>query len=371
LFRFFLSRSGFGKSMSFRTATFLLSVSIALACDMDRAVAAEANCGAHPASISRSEGRWIYRTIRTTGKKCWFLRSDRKSVRRVAQGPVVPDHRPQSRPLQQAVSDCAASRDVPAPRNAQWRYHFDQVTGQKCWRLARVALKQAPMVPARKAVLGRSRHIVEGRQRPLRSAVDARANLLSPRHETPRLVARAGDGETNGNATGQPPLLTFDSRWLPAEIILFANATTAPSPGSVPILDREEEAAPDVMESQAQHSEGFDSESMLRLLGATLMSVGIALGLYALIGSSAAPWRRTRDRLADSRSRPGAPFVPSSPPIDSTISDIVERLSREDALSEGHEPGVWEPNPIAPELSIHPVLDQSAAITRRLPLASR
>jgi hypothetical protein len=150
-------------------------------------------------------------------------------------------------------------------------------------------------------------------------------------------VASVSHGETIENATGQAPLTTFESRWLPAEIILFADATTVRSPGSVPILDREEEPAPDVMESL-----GVDSEQMFRLLGATLMSVGIALGLYALIGSSAAPWRRTRDRVADPRSRLGASFIPSSPPLDSTISGIVERLSREDALSEGHEPGRWE-----------------------------
>ncbi|HEX2366457.1 MAG TPA: hypothetical protein VHJ00_15720, partial [Bradyrhizobium sp.] len=220
--------------MSFRTATFLFSVSIALVCGMDRAVAAaslDANCNAHPVSVSRSEGRWSYRTIRTTGQKCWFLRSDGKSVRRAMQASVVPEHGSQSRSIQQAVSGCAASPDAPAPRNAQWRYHFDLETGQKCWRLARVALKQAPMVPARKRLPGQPGHIDKGRERPMRSAADARAS-----NEIPRVVARAGHGEMSENATGQPPLSTFESRWLPAEIILFGNATTVQSPGSVPIL---------------------------------------------------------------------------------------------------------------------------------------
>jgi len=250
---------------------------------------------------------------------------------------VVPEHGSQSRSIQQAVSGCAASPDAPAPRNAQWRYHFDLETGQKCWRLARVALKQAPMVPARKRLPGQPGHIDKGRERPMRSAADARAS-----NEIPRVVARAGHGEMSATETGQPPLSTFNSRWLPAEIILFGNATTVQSPGSVPILDREEEPAPDVVESQGQHPEGFDSEQILRLLGAILMSVGIALGLYALIGASAASWLRARDRAPDSRSRPGAPFVRSPPPLDSTISDILERLSKEDALSEAQEPVAWE-----------------------------
>jgi hypothetical protein len=329
--------------MSFRTATFLFSVSIALVCGMDRAVAAaslDANCNAHPVSVSRSEGRWSYRTIRTTGEKCWFLRSDGKSVRRAMQASVVPEHGSQSRSIQQVVSDCAARPDAPAPRNAQWRYHFDLETGQKCWRLARVALKQAPMVPARKRLPGQPGHIDEGRERPIRSAADARPSLQSPSNEIPRVVARADHGEMSATETGQPPLSTFDSRWLPAEIILFGNATTVQSPGSVPILDREEEPAPDVVESQGQRPEGFDSEQMLRFLGAILMSVGIALGLYALIGASAASWLRARD--PDSRSRAGAPFVRSPPPLDSTISDILERLSKEDAVSEAHEPAAWE-----------------------------
>src|SRR5437588_588181 len=135
--------------MSFRTATFLFSVSIALASGMDRAVAAE--------SLE--------------------------------------------------VSGCMASRDAPAPRNAQWRYHFDQLTGQKCWRLARVALK----APARKAAHGQPSHRNERRQSPPRAVADARASLPSPSHETPRVVASARHGEVSENATGQAPMTTFES----------------------------------------------------------------------------------------------------------------------------------------------------------------
>lgn len=331
--------------MSFRTATFLFSVSIAVICGIDRAVAAEsleANCSVHAVSIPRSEGRWTHRTIRATGQKCRLLRSDGMSVRRVRQASVDPEHGSQGWPVQQAVSGCAASRGAPAQRNAQWRYHFDPETGQKCWRLARVTLKQLPMAPARKGPPGQARHIDEGRQSPLRSAADAQASMLSPRDEIPRVAVRPSHGETNENVTGQAPLMTFDSRWLPAEIILFANAATAQSPGSVPILDREEETSPDATESAGQRLAGFDSEQMLRLLGAILMSVGIALGLYALIGASTASWRRARDSAADSRSRRGAPAIRPSPPLDSTISDILERLSEEDALSEAHERGAWE-----------------------------
>jgi len=236
------------------------------------------------------------------------------------------------------VSGCMASRGAPAPRNAQWRYHFDQVTGQKCWRLARVTLK----APARKAVSSQPSHGDEGRQRLPRAIADARASVLSPSHETPPVMMSAGHGEMSENATDRAPMTTFASRWLPAEMILFDDATTVQSPGSVPILDREEEPAPDVMESQGQHPAGPDSERMFRLLGAILICVGVALGLSALIGAAAASWLRARARAADSRSRLDGRFFGSSPPPDSTISDIVERLSEEDALSEIYEADAWE-----------------------------
>jgi hypothetical protein len=273
-----LARSGFEESMSFRTATFLFWVSIALVCGMDRAIAAE--------SLD--------------------------------------------------VSGCVAARSAPAPRNAQWRYHFDQLTGQKCWRLARVALK----APARKALPDRSGHHDEGRRSLPRSVADAQASLLSSSHETSRAVASASHRETIESATSQPPSSTFESRWLPAEMILFDSATTTPSSGPVPILDREEEPASDAIESKAERPS--DSEQMIRLLGVVLMSVGIALGLSALIGAAAASWLRARDRAADPRSRLDGRFFGSSPPLDSTISDIVERLSEEDALSEAYEAEAWE-----------------------------
>jgi hypothetical protein len=236
------------------------------------------------------------------------------------------------------ASGCMASRSAPAPRNAQWRYHFDQVTGQKCWRLARVASK----APARKAVPRQPSHGDEGRQRLPRAVADARASLLSPSRETPHVMASAGHGETSENATNRAREITFESRGAPPAIIQFVHATTVQSPGSVPIVDREEEAAPDALESKGQHPAGFDSEPMFRLLGVFLMSVGIALGLSALIGAAAASWLRARDRAADSRSRLDGRFFGSSPPLDSTISDIVERLSEEDALSEIYEADAWE-----------------------------
>ena len=266
--------------MSFRTATFLFWVSIALVCGMDRATAAE--------SLE--------------------------------------------------VSGCMAGRSAPAPRNAQWRYHFDQATGQKCWRLARVALKS----PARKAVPRQPGYGDERRQRLPRAVADARASLLSPSHETPHDMASAGHGEMSENATDRAREIAFESRWAPPPIIQFVHATTVHSPGSAPIVDREEESAPDAVESKGQHPAGFDSEQMIRLLGAVLMSVGIALGLSALIGAAAASWLRARNRAADSRSRLDGRFFGSSPPLDSTISDIVERLSEEDALSEIHEADAWE-----------------------------
>jgi|SRR6185312_2074489 len=264
--------------MSFRTATFLFWVSIALVCGIDRAIAAES-----------------------------------------------PD-----------ISGCMAGRSATAPRNAQWRYHFDQVTGQKCWRLARVALK----APARKAAHRQPSHRAERRQSPPRAVADARASLLSPSQETPRVAASAGRGEASDNVTGQAPATTFESRWLPAEMILFADVTTVQSLESAPILDREEEPAPDVVEIKAGRPS--DSEQMLRLLGVVLMSVGIALGLSALIGAATASWLRARDRAAESRPRLDDRFFGSSPPLDSTISDIVERLSEEDALSEVYEADAWE-----------------------------
>jgi hypothetical protein len=236
------------------------------------------------------------------------------------------------------VSRCMARPDAPASRNGQWRYHFDQATGQKCWRLARVALK-APMP-------GRPGHRDEGRRSPPRVVAHAQASLPTPSREPRRVVASAGHSELSGNAADRASEMTremtFESRWAAPGIIQFVHATTVQPPGSVPILDREEESAPEAVESQGGRPAGFDSERMIRLLGAVLMSAGIALGLSALIGAAAASWLRARDRDAEKRSRLDDRFFGSSPPLDSTISDIVGRLSEEDALSEIDEADAWE-----------------------------
>jgi hypothetical protein len=147
---------------------------------------------------------------------------------------------------------------------------------------------------------------------------DAQVSLPSPDYGTPRVMA----SESSADQT-----ISFESRWASVELLQVLNSTQ--SLGSALILNRDE-SAPGVAESEAVQPEMTDSEQMFRLLGIALMSVGIALGLYAVIGGSVAALRRARRRAAVSRSRESMVVVRSAPSLDSSISDILERLSRED-----------------------------------------
>jgi hypothetical protein len=329
----FLSRFDCEDSMSFKPMTLLLGLTLVLSCGPNREVAAEsleANCHAQPTSASRSEGRWMYHTIRGTGQKCWLLRVDGKSIQRVEQNAVVLEHEPQSRLAEQAVPSCVTSSNAPAPRDTQWRYRTNRKTGQKCWHLSRLVLKQMPVARARTGPSGQPSHFDKDQLNRLGSVAGAQASLLAP--SSPRGTVSAGHDEMNANPANQATITTFESRWVaPTEAIRLVNAETSQLGQSELIPNDDEKPVPNVMKSQTGHYRVVDSEQMAGLLGATLVSVGIALGLYTLISDSAASLRGARDRASASRFRKDAPAVRSSPPIDSTIADILERLNSEDA----------------------------------------
>lgn len=307
----------------------------------------------------------MYRIIRTTGQKCWFLRAEVGSTRRVEQSPPVAELAARSRPVQPTVPSCVAAPDSTAPRNTEWRYRFDDITGQKCWRLSHVVLKKMPVARARTNPPRGPNHIEKDGLGSLRSVAGAQASLVASNSIRPRRVANTGHDEVRENVSDQPPMTTFESRWvMPTEIGSSTHATTGQPKASVLIPDGGGKPLPNAAKFQTGRSRAADSEMMSRLLAATAASIGIALGLYGLISGSV---RWVRDRDSISRPAGSARVDPSSPPVDTTISDILERLNSEDAraLSEAGDPRAWEAEPDRLEVGHSSGSDRHTATTRR------
>lgn len=320
--------------MSFRPIALLLGLSISLVAGLNREAAAEnlaTSCQARPSGLPRSEGRWMYRTIRTTGEKCWFRvgAGRTQSTERVA---VVAARDAQIDPAESTARTCVAAPAGPAPRNDRWRYRIDPGTHQKCWHLSRVVTTQIAVSRTRASLPGRSRQIEKDNLRALRSVSGVQASLFEP-DDTSGNAANAGHDDLPEGAPSPAQITTFESRWTaPTEFSRPIDAAIHQEEMPVPVPDDRDNPAPDIAKSQADRISVVNSVRMSGLLIATIASIAIATGLYASINGSAASigWMRGRASAPRPREDMRAPRL--LPPRDSTIADILERLNSEDDL---------------------------------------
>lgn len=314
--------------MPFRPIALLLGLSISLVGGLSREAAAEnsaTSCQARPSGLPRSEGRWMYRTIRTTGEKCWF-RVGIEGTRRLERVAGVAAREAQIDMAEPTARTCIAAPTGPAPRNARWRYRIDHGTHQKCWRLSRVVTREIPVPRMRASLPGRSRQIEKDNLRALQSVSGVHASLFEPDDK--------GGNAVNDLPAGTPSpaqMATFESRWTaPTEFSRSVDATTHQEEPPVFIPDDREQAGPDITRSETDRISGLDAVRMSGLLIATVASIAIATGLYASINGSAASIGWMRGRASASRPREDMRDHRLLSPRDSTMADILERLNRED-----------------------------------------
>lgn len=320
--------------MSFRPIVLLLGLSISLVGGLNREAAAESlatGCQASPPGLLRSEGRWMYRTIRTTGQKCWFCVGVARTQRaeRVAE---VAAREAQIDPAESGVGTCVAAPTGPAPRNAQWRYRLDRVSHRKCWSLSRVVTRHVAEPRPRTSLAGRSGQIEKDNLRALRSVSAVQARLLEP-DDIGGNAANAGHDNVREGAPSPAQTTTFESRWMaPTEFgpSIDSKIHQEKMPALVP-NDRKN-PVPDATKSQKDQTGMADTVWVSGLLIATIASIAIATGLYASINGSASSIGWMGGHASVLRPREDMLGHRLSPARDSTMADILERLNREDDL---------------------------------------
>lgn len=315
--------------MSFRPIALLLGLSISFVGGLNREAAAESlatGCQAKPSGLLRSEGRWMYRTIRTTGEKCWF----RVGVGRTQRAERVAGVAAREAQIDSAgstVQTCVAAPTGPAPRNAQWRYRFDRGTHQKCWRLSGVVTRQIAVPRTRTSLPGRSKQIEKDNLRALLSVSAAQASLLEP-DTIGGNAANVGHDDVSEGAPSPAQTATFESRWnAPAEFSPSIDATIEQEELPALIPDDREQPIANITRSQTAQTSVVDAVRVSGLLIAAIASIAIATGLYASINGASIGWMRGRASALRPQYMRGHRLLP---PRDNTIADILERLNRED-----------------------------------------
>jgi len=317
--------------MSFRPIVLLLGLSISFVGGLYGEAAAEnlpTNCQARPSGLPRSEGRWMYRTIRTTGEKCWF-RIGKGRTQRTERVAGVAAREAQIDPAESTVRACVAAPTGPAPRDSQWRYRIDHGTHQKCWRLSRVVTRQVPVRRTHTSLPGQSRQTEKDNLRALRSVSAVQASLFEP-GDMGGSAPNAGHDDVPEGAPS-PARTTFESRWTaPADFSPSIDATIHQEDLPALIPDDRKHPVPDTTRSQTDRMSVADTVRVSGLLIATIASIAIATGLYASINGSAASIGWMRGRASASRPHEDKRDHRLLSPRDNTMADILERLNRED-----------------------------------------
>src|ERR1700761_5235298 len=123
--------------MSFRFSIGVVALLNALFCGLAPAAAStdriNATCEIKPTGAPSGHQRWMYRTDKASGQKCWFLATRLEAV----QKPQRTTYRNPSdaQAMQRSPVNCLTAPDSTAPRGMQWRYRIDRAAAQKCWRL--------------------------------------------------------------------------------------------------------------------------------------------------------------------------------------------------------------------------------------------
>ena len=319
--------------MNFSSTILSLSLLIAIAggSASARGIAVEnldASCHFHPMSVSRSEGRWTYRTIRTTGQKCWFVRADsRRSTPHEQRSVILAYDGLASGLMQSQAPSCLASPNGPSPRNTHWRYRLRN-TGQRCWYLAGSFSRRSPATRTRTSRSNKSNQpkkdenqLKKSDLKQLRSVANTNDSLLASKGTSPRNTSNVGRTDQSEDNLNQPFSSTFDARWLASTESSQAVALSKVAP-AIPRNDVQSPARPE--NSLTANPTSVDSEMMPHFLLAIIGSVAIAMGLFALI-NGAIRFQMSKPSAVGS---PG--FDQSLPKANSSIADILERLSEEE-----------------------------------------
>jgi hypothetical protein len=331
--------------MNFRSTTLLLSLLIAIAggSASARGIAVEnldASCDAHPISVSRSEGRWMYRTMRATGQKCWFVGADGRRSRPHEQRILILAYNGIGSGLMQSqTSRCLASPNGPSPRNSHWRYRLEKA-GQRCWYLASLSSKRSPAIRTRTSLSNKSNRpkkeenqLKKNDLKQLRSVANTNDSLLasnsaSPRDipsrrdipASPRDIPNAGRTDQSAGSLNEAPPPNFDARWLASPPANQSVALSKVAPAIPP--DIQSPARTD--NSLTANPTAVDSGMMPRLWLAIVGSVAMAMGLFALVNGA------IRFQISRSHAVGSPGFDQSLPKGNSSIADILERLNEED-----------------------------------------
>src|SRR6202012_1356785 len=166
------------------------------------------NCQARPYGLPRQEGRWMYRTDRTTGQKCWFLAGVR-GTQRIEKAAVTAERSALTMPEETTVQSCVGTPSAPAARNTQWRYRIDRRTHQKCWHLYSLTANQVAAARTRKSPPDARKQSEQDRPRALRSVLEANASLL-----VADAAPQAGNAAINvsNDPSDDASIMTFESR---------------------------------------------------------------------------------------------------------------------------------------------------------------
>lgn len=317
--------------MNFSSTTLLLSLLIAIAggSASGRGIAVEnldASCHAHPMSVSRSEGRWMYRAMRAKGEKCWFVRADSRRSQPGEQRTLILAYDGiGSGFMQSQTSRCLASPNGPSPRNSHWRYRLEK-TGQRCWYLASLSSKRSPAIRTRTRLSNKSNQPKKDENqrrkndlKQLRSVANTNDSLLASNGASPRDTPNTGRTDQSEGTLNEAFPPNFEARWMAST---QANQPVVLSKAPAILPDIQSPAAGD--NSLIANPMTVDSGMMPHFLLAIVGSVAIAMGLFALV-NGAIRFQMSRSHAVGS---PG--FDQSLPKGNSSIADILERLNEEE-----------------------------------------
>jgi hypothetical protein len=266
-------------TMSFNTTAILLTLTMiffggsAAAHHVRNENAGEA-CRARTNSAPGSDVRWMYRTDRKTGEKCWFLAAGSKPVtsRHVAalayDDEGIADAKPKS-------TSCIRSPDGPTQADSRWRYRFDRM-GQRCWHLVGATSKAPSKARMRVTRSNDSGQFKREKLGLLQLFVNAAARLSEADNVPPESLASTRESNSNEAALSEAHSATFENRWIDsAEMIQPSNpsrsAFSAFADTNRPGL---------VRHSPTRGSVAANTETTFRLLLlATVATIGIAVGV--------------------------------------------------------------------------------------------
>jgi hypothetical protein len=276
----------------------------------------------------------MYRTMRATGQKCWFVGADDRRSRPHEQRILILAYNGIGSGLMQSqTSRCLASPNGPSPRNSHWRYRLEKA-GQRCWYLASLSSKRSPAIRTRTSLSNKSNRpkkeenqLKKNDLKQLRSVANTNDSLLasnsaSPRDipASPRDIPNAGRTDQSAGSLNEAPPPNFDARWLASPPANQSVALSKVAPAIPP--DIQSPARTD--NSLTANPTAVDSGMMPRLWLAIVGSVAMAMGLFALVNGA------IRFQISRSHAVGSPGFDQSLPKGNSSIADILERLNEED-----------------------------------------